>query len=101
MRKYVHRVGRTARAGKEGDAWSLVEEQEVSDPSKDTFSPQVDSHHSRYQVAPFRNIMAKAQHYQKIERVRVKDQLVEPFVPAYQTALERLKAHFATGREQD
>jgi ATP-dependent RNA helicase DDX51/DBP6 len=45
--------------------------------------------------------MAKAQHYQKIERVRVKDQLVEPFVPAYQAALERLKAHFATGREQD
>lgn len=29
MRKYVHRVGRTARAGREGDAWSLVEEQEV------------------------------------------------------------------------
>ncbi|EGN99137.1 hypothetical protein SERLA73DRAFT_54272, partial [Serpula lacrymans var. lacrymans S7.3] len=30
MRKYVHRVGRTARAGREGDAWTLVEEQEVS-----------------------------------------------------------------------
>lgn len=30
FRKYVHRVGRTARAGKEGDAWTLVEEQEVS-----------------------------------------------------------------------
>lgn len=29
MRKYVHRVGRTARAGREGDAWTLVEEQEV------------------------------------------------------------------------
>jgi ATP-dependent RNA helicase DDX51/DBP6 len=29
IRKYVHRVGRTARAGREGDAWSLVEEQEV------------------------------------------------------------------------
>jgi ATP-dependent RNA helicase DDX51/DBP6 len=29
VRKYVHRVGRTARAGREGDAWSLVEEQEV------------------------------------------------------------------------
>lgn len=29
MRKYVHRVGRTARAGKTGDAWSLVENQEV------------------------------------------------------------------------
>jgi superfamily II DNA/RNA helicase len=29
MRKYVHRVGRTARAGREGVAWSLVEKQEV------------------------------------------------------------------------
>ena len=29
MRKYVHRVGRTARAGRKGDAWTLVEEQEV------------------------------------------------------------------------
>lgn len=31
MRKYVHRVGRTARAGRAGDAWTLVEEQEVCD----------------------------------------------------------------------
>ena len=30
MRKYVHRVGRTARAGQKGEAWSLVEDQEVS-----------------------------------------------------------------------
>jgi ATP-dependent RNA helicase DDX51/DBP6 len=29
MRKYVHRVGRTARAGRIGDAWTLIEEQEV------------------------------------------------------------------------
>ena len=29
FRKYVHRVGRTARAGRSGDAWTLVEEQEV------------------------------------------------------------------------
>ena len=29
VRKYVHRVGRTARAGREGDAWTLIEEQEV------------------------------------------------------------------------
>jgi superfamily II DNA/RNA helicase len=29
MRNYVHRVGRTARAGRSGTAWSLVETQEV------------------------------------------------------------------------
>ncbi|KAF8529892.1 P-loop containing nucleoside triphosphate hydrolase protein [Gautieria morchelliformis] len=29
MRKYVHRVGRTARAGRVGDAWSLIEKHEV------------------------------------------------------------------------
>ena len=31
MRKYVHRVGRTARAGRAGTAWTLVEKQEVSE----------------------------------------------------------------------
>ena len=30
IRKYVHRVGRTARAGRAGTAWTLVEKQEVS-----------------------------------------------------------------------
>lgn len=38
IRKYVHRVGRTARAGREGDAWSLVEEQEVSSVARHWFN---------------------------------------------------------------
>ncbi|GAA5902975.1 uncharacterized protein JCM6883_002652 [Sporobolomyces salmoneus] len=78
MRKYVHRVGRTARAGQTGQAWSLVEEQEV---------------------APFKAIMSSAQHYQKIERVRVKEKVVEPFVPSYQVALDKLRTFFSTNRE--
>lgn len=45
--------------------------------------------------------MSKAQHYDKIERVRVKDQVVEPFVPAYQGALERLRAFYATTRNRE
>ncbi|TNY17171.1 P-loop containing nucleoside triphosphate hydrolase protein [Rhodotorula diobovata] len=80
MRKYVHRVGRTARAGNKGDAWSLVEEQEV---------------------APFKSIMSSAQHYAKIGRVRVKDSAIEDFVAPYQVALERLRLFFATGRERE
>ncbi|KAM0753774.1 DEAD-domain-containing protein [Meredithblackwellia eburnea MCA 4105] len=74
MRRYVHRVGRTARAGKIGDAWSLVEDQEA---------------------APFRTIMRAGQHYDKISRVRVADPLVEPFVPHYQIALDKLRVLFA------
>ncbi|GAA5955809.1 hypothetical protein JCM3765_001858 [Sporobolomyces pararoseus] len=78
MRKYVHRVGRTARAGQTGQAWSLVEDQEV---------------------APFKAIMSSAQHYHKIDRVRVKEKIVEPFVPAYQVALDKLRTYFSTNRE--
>ena len=33
IRKYVHRVGRTARAGRHGEAWTLVEEREASSPT--------------------------------------------------------------------
>ncbi|SGY12726.1 BQ5605_C011g06587 [Microbotryum silenes-dioicae] len=77
MRKYVHRVGRTARAGKAGNAWSLIEDSEV---------------------APFKAIMKAAQHWERIKRVRLKDSDVEHFVEDYQVALEKLKRYFATGQ---
>jgi len=34
--------------------------------------------------------MSSAQHYHKIDRVRVKEKIVEPFVPAYQVILGSL-----------
>lgn len=65
LRKYVHRVGRTARAGNAGAAWSLVEDQEV---------------------APFKAMMKGGKHWEAIKRVRVKEKEVEGFTDAYQVS---------------
>jgi len=56
MRKYVHRVGRTARAGREGDAWSLVEPQEA---------------------AWFKGMMKEAGRWERIGRTRVAERELE------------------------
>ncbi|KAK4051503.1 ATP-dependent RNA helicase dbp6 [Microbotryomycetes sp. JL221] len=72
MRKYVHRVGRTARAGRKGVAWSLVEEQEV---------------------APFKSIMKQSQHWSKLNKYKIKDKEIEPLLSGYNIALTQLK-HF-------
>ncbi|KAI0635676.1 P-loop containing nucleoside triphosphate hydrolase protein [Trametes polyzona] len=63
FRKYVHRVGRTARAGREGDAWTLVEEQEA-----------------RY----FKTMLKEADHLEKVKRLRVSDADVAPLKSAYE-----------------
>ncbi|KAG9128085.1 ATP-dependent RNA helicase dbp6 [Ceratobasidium sp. 392] len=52
MRKYVHRVGRTARAGRAGDAWSLVEDQEA-----------------RY----FKQMLRNAGHLDVVKKLKVKE----------------------------
>ncbi|KAI0671592.1 DEAD-domain-containing protein [Trametes maxima] len=74
LRKYVHRVGRTARAGRAGDAWTLVEEQEA-----------------RY----FKTMLKEADHLDKVRRLRVSDSDVAPLKGAYEAALGRLKDAYA------
>ncbi|KAG0289110.1 ATP-dependent RNA helicase dbp6 [Linnemannia gamsii] len=70
MKKYIHRVGRTARAGKSGTAYSLVEMQEARH---------------------FKEMITKAGHWDKIGRINVKSQEVKDLVPSYQKALGGLK----------
>ncbi|KAH9902794.1 P-loop containing nucleoside triphosphate hydrolase protein [Cubamyces lactineus] len=74
FRKYVHRVGRTARAGRAGDAWTLVEEQEA-----------------RY----FKTMLKEADHLDKVKRLRVSDADVAPLKASYEAALVRLKEVYA------
>ncbi|XP_006459230.1 hypothetical protein AGABI2DRAFT_201250 [Agaricus bisporus var. bisporus H97] len=70
MRKYVHRVGRTARAGRSGDAWALVEEQEA-----------------RY----FKNMLRDADHLNKVGRLRVNEGDIEKLAPGYEVAIKQLR----------
>lgn len=94
MAKHVHRVGRTARAGRQGDAWTLVEEQEA-----------------RHFIA----MMRRAGRWKHVDRIRPPKALraalgeetdtngaqgpdKEPFtalVRDYRSALARLEAHFS------
>jgi len=73
MRKYVHRVGRTARAGKTGEAWTLVEEQEA-----------------RY----FKQMLKEAGRLEKVKRLRISDEDLAPLTPHYEVALNKLKEFY-------
>ena len=80
MRKYVHRVGRTARAGKTGEAWTLVEEQEVSIlyiSSTVTLIPRIQA---RY----FKQMLKEAGRLEKVKRLRISDEDLVPLTPHYE-----------------
>ncbi|EIN04039.1 DEAD-domain-containing protein [Punctularia strigosozonata HHB-11173 SS5] len=76
VRKYVHRVGRTARAGRKGCAWSLVEEQEA-----------------RW----FKEMLREADHLARVKHVRVRDEEKKwkELVPFNEAALKRLKETYS------
>jgi ATP-dependent RNA helicase DDX51/DBP6 len=82
MRKYVHRVGRTARAGQTGEAWTLVEEQEVS-----IFYPYLSSTVvliPQIQARYFKQMLKEAGRLEKVKRLRISDEDLAPLTPHYE-----------------
>lgn len=78
MRKYVHRVGRTARAGRAGDAWTLVEEQEVWD------MRVVCCHLIVFQARYFKTMLKQAEHLEKVRRMKVGEKDLAPLAVYYE-----------------
>jgi len=76
-RTYIHRVGRTARAGQEGLAITLLR---------------------RKDVKHFKEMLAKAEHSNRLKQVAVPPALLEPLVPHYQACLHALKDVLAEER---
>ncbi|KAJ3834986.1 DEAD-domain-containing protein [Lentinula raphanica] len=66
IRKYVHRLGRTARAGRVGEGWTLVEEQEARH---------------------FKLMLKTAHHLSHVKRVRIGEGALEGLVKSYEVRL--------------
>jgi len=69
IRKYVHRSGRTARAGREGSAWTLLEEQEARH---------------------FKLMMKDVGHLSRVKKVRIGEDQLANIKPFYEAALGEL-----------
>lgn len=74
MTKYVHRAGRTARAGRDGTVWTMVEKQEAKH---------------------FKDMLAAAG--KKVRKLKVREEQLEGFKESYDIAMKRLKDDY--GRE--
>ncbi|OMJ22888.1 ATP-dependent RNA helicase dbp6 [Smittium culicis] len=70
INQYIHRVGRTARAGKEGTAYSLIS-----------------SHEARY----FRQMNHDCNRMDKLKQINLKSNDFEPYLERYQECLDGLK----------
>lgn len=77
MKKYIHRVGRTARAGREGDAYTLVEQQEARH---------------------FKEMLRKSGHLSDVKNLKIPRPTLEPFVDDYKTALTELGSSLTTAK---
>ena len=82
MRKYVHRVGRTARAGKTGEAWTLVEEQEVSIPY--SYLSLTVALIPRIQARYFKQMLKEAGRLEKVKRLKISNEDLAPLTPHYE-----------------
>lgn len=70
MDKYIHRVGRTARAGREGTAYTLVESQDAKF---------------------FKNLLREAGHLQQVKRLHIQKEHLQKYTDTYQAALDSLQ----------
>ena len=90
MRKYIHRVGRTARAGREGHAWCLVEEHEVG------ASSSMCTHYlylfcTLLQARYFKQMLLASDHLWRVKKLRVGEHELEGLRLRYDVALGNLR----------
>lgn len=69
MDKYIHRVGRTARAGREGEAYTFVEQQEARH---------------------FKEILRHAGHLSQVKSLKIEKEKLKELVPDYNKAMAGL-----------